>query len=138
MNAECNTAEEIHLGNLEPNAPYLKKVEYLRNCARTTADAINQRTVKASFGPKNGRPSALNVKRVANSMPFAMSYAPDHILWPSEPSPNPSLAFADGYWVLIPPPRPGIYELNTFGEAPAFQFSLRIKYILTIVEPKDQ
>lgn len=140
LNAECNTAEEIYLGNLKANEPYLKKVDYLRKCARTQADAIKKETLKASFGPKNGRLGAVNIKRVA-SYPFAMSYAPDHIFQfgtPWKPTVNPSLAFADGYWVLIPPPRPGVYELNTFGEAPAFNFSLRIKYILTIVGPGDQ
>ncbi len=141
LNAECNTAEEIHLDNLKVNEPYLKKVNYLRTCARTQADAINPETVEASFGPTNGPLSRLNVKRVSTLLPFAMTYAPDHILQfgkPWVPTVNPSLAFSDGYWVLIRPPRPGEYELNTFGEAPTVPFSLRIKYILKIVGPQEQ
>jgi hypothetical protein len=137
LNSECNTAEEIQLGNLRGDETYLKKVDYLRNCARGQANAIT--TARASFGRKGGGSSALNVKRVATLLPFAMTYAPDHILQfgtPWVPKVNPSLAFSDGYWALIPPPPPGDYELNTFGNAPSFNFSLRIKYILTIVGPR--
>jgi hypothetical protein len=133
INASCNTAEEIHLNNPA-------EIDDLRNCAGQTADLIT--STEASFGRAGEPQRPLNVRRVRTPLPFSVTYAPDHILQseddPWEPDPNPSLAFADGYFVLVKPLRAGTYELNTFGDAPSVPFSLRIKYILEIVGPEDQ
>jgi len=139
INGECNTAEEIYLGNLTGNEPLEERIDFVRSCARTQADGIQN--VEASFGRTEGPLRSLNVRRVATPLSFSMTYPTDHLLQFEEnwqPTVNPSLAFADGYWVVVKPSQPGQYELNTFGEVPAFDFSLRIKYILTIVGPEDQ
>jgi hypothetical protein len=139
LNGECNTAEEIHLGNLTGGETLQERLNYLQTCAKVQADAIT--TAEASFGEVEGSQRSLNVRRVHTPQPFSLTYPPDHILqfggeiW--QPTVNPSLAFADGYWVLVKPLQPGTYELNTFGDVPAIPFSLRIKYILTIVGPQD-
>jgi hypothetical protein len=81
------------------------------------------------------------VRRVSTLLPFSVTYPADpedHIFGTWKPNPNPSLAYADGYWVLVKPLTPGKYVLQTFGDVPSVEFSLRIKYILTVVGPKDQ
>lgn len=152
LNAECNTAEELALGNTVPQNT-LEKAGYLRKCAKSVADHIDKSTAKAFFGPVNSagnwtkRPA--EIKRVYTSLPFSVSYSSDNILsgdcgengeepFLCDPDPNPSLAHADGYWAHVLPLSPGKYRLETFGEAPDFDFALKITYTLTVVGPKDQ
>jgi hypothetical protein len=140
LNGQCNTAEEIYLENLTGEETFEERKNYLQECARTQADEIT--TAEASLtGPlENIQP--LKVHRVQSSpQGFPVTYAPDHILQfgtPWEPTVNPSLTFDDGYWVAFKPLHPGTFELNTFGDVPAYEFSLRIKYILEIIGPQDQ
>lgn len=132
LNAGCSTAEESFL----ENSTELDDVEA---CARQTADAVA--TTEAQFGRAGDTPTELRVQRVSTFRPFSLPFAPDHILQfgtPWVPSINPSRSFADGYWVLVRPTRAGDYELTTFGDAPAFDFSLRIRYLLKVVRRKDQ
>jgi len=139
INAACNTAEEIYLGNLTGDETLAQTVEFLRSCTQALADEIQ--TVEASFGPVGTIPRNLVVRRVSTPSPFSVTYAPDHILQfgtPWLPTVNPSLAFADGYWVQIRPLRPGVYQLYTFGDVPNFDFSLRIRHIFTVVGPANQ
>jgi hypothetical protein len=144
LNAECNTAEELALGNDVPE-DLLGKTRYLRNCAKTLADAVDKNTATASFGPDGGPLNPVEVKREYTILPFSVTYSPDNILssecpegFLCEPDPNPSLAHADGYWAHVRPLKRGTYKLQTFGEAPAFAFALHITYTLTVVGPKDQ
>jgi len=77
-----------------------------------------------------------------------VTYSPDNILSSNcgeledgflcAPVPNPSLTQVDGYWAHVRPLTPGTYKLQTFGEAPYFQFALQITYTLTVVGPNDQ
>jgi len=152
LNAECNTAEELALGNDVPEN-LLGKTRYLRDCAKTVADAVDKATVAAYFGAVdsggNWTQNPVEVKRVHTVLPFSITYSPDNILssncgTPPEdaflcaPDPNPSLAQVDGYWAHVRPLKPGTYKLQTFGEAPDFDFALRVTYTLTVVGPKDQ
>lgn len=148
LNGECNTAEELALENDVPENLY-DKVVYLRNCAKIQADAIDKDTAAASFGPGGGPLKPVKVKRVHTVLPFSITYSPDNILskdcggsleddFLCTPDPNPSLAQADGYWAHVRPPKPGKYKLQTFGEAPDFDFALRITYTLTVVGPEEQ
>jgi hypothetical protein len=139
LNGECNTAEEIHLKNLTGDETLEDTISYLKSCAKTLGDAIQ--TVSASFGRVGQPQKGLNVRRVSTPRHFSMTYPPDHIFEqdePWKPAVNPSLAFADGYWVLVKPLKPGQYKLNTYGNVPSIPFSLRIKYLLTIVGPENQ
>ena len=154
LNGECNTAEELALGNEVPE-DLPGKARYLRDdCAKIQADAINEDTASAFFGPVDSggiwTRNAVQVKRVRTVLPFSITYSPDNFLsnncpgdfgnegFLCEPAPNPSLAQVDGYWAQVRPPQPGTYKLQTFGEAPGFDFALRITYTLTVVGPKDQ
>jgi hypothetical protein len=153
LNAECNTAEELAVGNDVP-ADLLGKMRYLRNCAKTQADAVNRDTATAYFGPVDSAgmwtQNAVEVKRVHTDLPFSITYSPDNILlhdcdgvspespFLCAPDPTPSLAQADGYWAHVRPLRAGTYKLQTYGEAPGFDFALRITYTLRVVGPKDQ
>ena len=148
LNAECNTAEELALENNVPEN-LLGKTRYLRDCAKIVADAVDKDTATAYFGPVdsggNWAQNPVEVKRVHTVLPFSITYSPDNILSSNcpggflcEPDPNPSLAQVDGYWAQVRPPKPGIYKLQTFGEAPEFDFALRVTYTLTVVGPKDQ
>jgi hypothetical protein len=150
LNGECNTAEELALGNDVPEN-IIGKTRYLRNCAKTLADAISKETAKAYFGPVDSKGNwtqkPVEVKRIHTVLPFSITYSPDNILSSNcgtgdaflcTPNPNPSLAQADGYWAQALPPKPGTYKLQTFGEAPDFDFALRITYTLTVVGPQDQ
>jgi hypothetical protein len=152
LNAECNTAEELALDNSVPKSIF-EKARYLRECAGSVADYIDKDTAKAYFGPVNPagkwKKQDLAVKRVQTVVPFSISYPPDNILssdcgedgedpFLCDPDPNPSLAHADGYWAHVLPLSPGKYKLETFGEAPDFEFALKITYTLTVVGPKDQ
>lgn len=152
MNAECNTAEESALGNTVPEN-FVEKTRYLRDCAKTLADAINKNTVAAYFGPvdsngNNWNQKPVQVQRAHTVLPFFITYSPDNILsldcegtqkdaFLCVPDPNPSLAQADGYWAHVHPLTPGIYKLQTFGEAPGFNFALSVTYTLTVVGPND-
>ena len=151
LNGECNTAEELALDN--PVPPDLKdKTRFLRNCAKTLGDAVARDTASARFGPVvDGvwNPKPVTIKRSHTSVPFSITYAPDNVIssdcsgGPSpflcQPDPNPSLAQIDGYWATVRPPNgPGTYRLETFGEAPEFDFALRIIYTLTVVAPENQ
>jgi hypothetical protein len=137
LNVECNSAEEIALGNLDPDATTEEKIGYLRDeCAQAIADEITE--YRGHFGPDGGLPRELRVKRLANGKPFAVTFSPDNVL-PlevdfSNPSPNPSLTFADGYWVKVKPKDPGRYVLETYGVAEAFDFALKITYKIEVVE----
>ena len=168
LNAECNTAEELALGNDVPES-LLEKTRYLRNCAKTLADAVTENTATAYFGPvvdavtENTATAYFGpvvdgfgtwiqnrvpVKRVHTVLPFFVTYSPDNILSSNcgeledgflcAPVPNPSLTQVDGYWAHVRPLTPGTYKLQTFGEAPYFQFALQITYTLTVVGPNDQ
>ena len=160
LNAECNTAEELALKNEIPNN-LRGKARYLRDCAKTQADAVDKHTVTAYFGPVGSgdiwTQNPVQVRRVRTILPFSITYSPDNILSencelsPEEleqepppspflcaPDPNPSLAQVDGYWAHVRFSKPGIYKLQTFGEAPAFDFALRVTYTLTVVAPDGQ
>lgn len=152
LNAACDTAGEVASGNPVPD-DLPGKTRHLRACAKTPADAINPETATAAFGPVDARGrwsrTPVDVHRVHTDRPFSVTYAPDNILssncggsphdeYLCAPAPNPSLAQADGYWVQVRPPTPGTYQLETFGEAPAFEFALRLTYTLTVVGPQDQ
>lgn len=123
LNGECNTAEELALGNEVPD-DLAATARYLRNCAKVLGDAIDKDTAMASFGPDGGRMRPVPVKRVHTTVPFSVTYYPDDILssdgpggFLCEPDPNPSLAQADGYWAQVRPQRPGTYILQTYGVA---------------------
>ncbi len=148
LNAECDTAGELALGNVVPQ-DLLKKTRYLRECAKTVADAVDKDTAEAYFGPVdssgNWTQNPIKVKRVHTVLPFSITYSPENIMssdcpggFLCEPNPNPSLTQADGYWVQVQPQKPGTYKLQTFGKAPAYDFALRVTYTLTVVGPKDQ
>jgi hypothetical protein len=152
LNGECNTAEELALKNVVPE-DLLGKTRYLRNCAKTQADAIEESTLSAYFGPVDSRgvwtQNPVEVKRVYTVLPLSLTYSQDNILSsncgePSDddflcaPSPNPSLTHVDGYWAHVLALKPGKYKLQTYGEVPAFGFALRVTYALTVVGPKDQ
>jgi hypothetical protein len=156
INTECNTAEELALGNSVP-ADLYAKTRYLRHCAKTQADAIvppggGQNGARAYFGPVDYAGSwakrPIEVKRVYTVEPFSVTYSEDNLLkncndepFPfcvKPPDPNPSLAQADGYWARVQPLKAGTYRLQTFGAAPPFGFALRVTYDLTVVAPKAQ
>jgi hypothetical protein len=83
LNTECNTAEELALGNTVPD-DLLGKTRYLRNCAKTLADAVDKDTATASFGPVdsggNWTQNPVEVKRVHTILPFSITYSPDNIV----------------------------------------------------------
>lgn len=151
LNAECNTAGELALKNDVP-PDLLGKTLYLRNCAETIAEAVVEDTAAAYFGPVDSRDrwtqNPVAVKRVHTVLPFSITYAPDNVFsrdcgdpekaFLCVPDPNPSLTQADGYWAHVRPLQPGTYKLQTFGEAPQFDFALRVTYTLTVVGPKGQ
>lgn len=148
LNGECNTAEELALGNDVPKDLF-QRARYLRDCAETLGDAIDKRTASAYFGPVDSRGKwtkyPVKVQRVHTVIPFPLTYSPDNVLssecpdgFLCNPDPNPSLAQADGYWAQVRPLKPGKYKLQTFGKAPEFDFALWITYTLTVVGPKDQ
>jgi hypothetical protein len=148
LNAACDTAGELAFGNAVPDDS-LEKIRYLRNCAKTLADAVDKNTASASFGPYNGTLRPVQVRRVHTTLPFSVTYSPDNIFSSGcsdggEPflcdpvEPSPSLTQADGYWAHVRPQRPGKYKLQTFGEAPDFGFALAITYTVTVVGPEDQ
>lgn len=139
LNVECNTAEEVALGNLASDAALDDKLAYLRDgCAKPIADLITEST--AQFGLEGKSPKEIKVKRLANKKPFKLTFSPDNIINPlgaidfSNPDPNPSLAFADGYWAKVKPKKPGNYVLTTYGVLAAFDFALQITYELEVVE----
>ncbi len=136
LNVECNTAEEVALGNLDPDATLEEKADYLLNeCATVIADEVTE--TEASFGLLGSEPKDLKVQRIATKVPFQVTFSPDNILSNEDfpflnPDPNPSLAQADGYWVKVKPKKPGTYVLHTYGAAPAFDFALDITYTLEV------
>lgn len=137
FNAGCNAAEEIYLNNIPDEWDYRTRVGFLRDdCLKVLTDAIVKSTLEAKFGLA-GQEMPLNIQRVRTAQPFSITYARDQIL-PDGWEPNPTLALADGYWVLVRPLRAGEYVLETFGEAPAFEFSVRIRYLLKVIAPEDQ
>lgn len=77
LNGECNTAEELALGNDVPESLF-GKTFYLRNCAKTLADAVDKNTAAASFGPVDASGNwirkPVKVKRVHTVLPFSMTY----------------------------------------------------------------
>jgi hypothetical protein len=152
LNAVCDTAGELAYGHDVPQ-DLLEKSRWLRDCAKEQADSVDKDTAEAYFGPVdsggNWTQEPVTVKRVHTVLPFSITYSPDNILSsncgaPPEddflctPDPNPSLAQADGYWVQVQPQKPGTYKLQTFGEAPKYDFALRVTYTLTVVGQKDQ
>jgi hypothetical protein len=138
LNVECNTAEEIALENLDPDATLAEKIIYLRDeCAKPIADEITE--AEAYFGHEGKELKAVRVERIATKRPFQVTFSPDNILNPlgdidfANPDPNPSLTQADGYWAKVKPKKPGKYVLKTFGVLPAFDFALDITYELEVV-----
>lgn len=155
LNAECNTAEELALGNSVPQG-LRPKTKFLRDCVMGLADAVDNETATAYFGPVDSKgnwtQNSLEVQRVYTDLPFFIVYSPDNILssdcepddpepFLCDPVPNPSLAMADGYWAHVRPSKPGTYKLQTYGEVPYYNWALSVTYTLTVVatdNPKDQ
>lgn len=138
LNVECNTAEEVALNNLDPDATLDEKADYLLNeCATPLADLITE--VEASFGLEGTQLKDVKVRRVATEEPFQVTFSPDNIINPlgdidfSNPDPNPSLAQADGYWAKVKPKKPGTYVLKTLGVLPDYEFALDITYTIEVV-----
>ena len=142
LNGACDTAGEVALGNLDPTATLPQKLAYLRGCAKGLGDLIT--VAQANLRAPGGTLEALRVRRITGNAPFSVTYPPDNVLGLTDPSggifpkPNPSLAFDDGYWAAFRPTRSGTYILTTYGNVPDFNFSLRTKYILKIVAPRNQ
>jgi len=142
LNGACDTAGEVALGNLAPTTPLPQKLAYLRGCAKGLGDLVT--VAQANLRAPGGALEALTVRRITGNAPFSVTYPPDNVLGLTDPSggifpkPNPSLAFDDGYWAAFRPARPGTYVLTTYGNVPDFNFSLRTKYILKVVPPRDQ
>lgn len=136
LNVECNTAEEVALGNLDPDATLDEKADYLINeCATPLADLITE--TEAFFGLEGTKLKEVAVKRVATKKPFQVTFSPDNIISSEDfllnPDPNPSLAQADGYWAKVIPKKSGTYVLKTFGVLPDFEFALDITYTIEVV-----
>ena len=142
LNVECNTAEEVALGNLDYDASFGEKNTYLRDeCVKPLADLIT--VTEAYFGPAGGELEEVDVERVASKRPFKVTFSPDNILNPlfgelgdidfSNPDPNPSLAHADGYWAKVKPKKTGNYVLKTYGVLPDYDFALDITYEIKVV-----
>jgi hypothetical protein len=124
LNAVCDTAGELALGNDVPEN-LLGKTRYLRNCVKTLADAVDENTATAYFGPVDSQGNwnkiPVQVKRVSTVLPFSVTYSPDNIFssdcpdgsepFLCKPDPNPSLAMSDGYWTQVRPLSPGTYKL---------------------------
>ncbi len=136
LNVECNTAEEVALGNLDPDATLDEKADYLLNeCATPLADLIT--VAEASFGLEGKKLKDVKVKRVATEEPFQVTFSPDNIISSEDfllnPDPNPSLAQADGYWAKVKPKKAGTYVLKTLGVLPDYEFALDITYTIEVV-----
>lgn len=136
LNVECNTAEEVALGNLDPDATLKEKADYLINeCATPLADLIT--VAEASFGLEGKQLKDVKVSRIATENPFLVTFSPDNIVSSDDfllnPDPNPSLAQADGYWAKVKPKKPGTYVLKTLGVLPDYEFALDITYTLEVV-----
>lgn len=150
INAACDTASEREGSNPAPD-DLPGKLRHLRRCAKGLADTIDKNTVSASFGrlDRDGNWAAkrVEVERVSTRLPFSVFYPPANIFaggcggptpFLCAPRPNPSLSHADGYWAQVLPLLPGRYKFQTYGEAPAFDFALRVTYTLTVVSPHRQ
>ena len=123
INGECSVVEDSSLGT--PAA--------LRACAKGQMDLVTAATAKL-----DGR--ALQVVRRQSPL-FSITLPPGNVLGISDPTPNPSPAVAEGFWVLLAPLPPGDYTLKAIGTLVVpgpggFEFTQDVTYKLTVVPPQ--
>lgn len=107
INVECSTAE----GNASVDDSVKDQSADLKECAQEFGDNF---IGSASFGPADGPLEEIKVKRLATVKAFPIYFSPDNVIG-LEADPNPSLAQADGLWVILRNLQPGLYRIEFNG-----------------------
>ena len=120
INAECSVVEDA---SLQSRAA-------LRSCAKGFMDLVTEAT--ASVDERT-------VKVVRTRSPlFSITLPPGNVLGIENPTPNPSRAFADGFWVLLEPLRQGEHSIAARGLLvfpDGSTFEQELNYAIEIVAP---
>jgi hypothetical protein len=115
INTECSELEEN--GSTEAE---------LRSCAKGIGDAFT-----VLHATVDGRPIR-NLRRFRAQSPlFSFTAAENNPF--GVPAGGPSPSVADGYWVMLPPLRPGPHTISFGGAAPAFDFTTAATYKIRVV-----
>lgn len=120
INAECSAIE----GNG-------KNKQELAACASGLIDLVDELSVKVDHVSLKG----IKRSRVRSDL-FYFALPPGDVLGKYGQSPNPSPSVADGYYALLKPLEPGQHEVEIFGTVPAYEFTLHVKYYLTVLAPE--
>jgi hypothetical protein len=133
INLACTTAE----GAATPGDSVVQQSRDLKNCAEPVGDLLDG---MAYFGPADGPLQKLKVKRLKTSRAFPVFYPPSNIAGLEIVDPNPSLAQADGQWIILRNLRPGRYRLEFTGvfddpESPGIEFQIDGAYNLIVARP---
>ncbi len=129
INVECSTAE----GNATAGDPVKQQAADLQECAQEIGDVLSG---TALFGPAEGPLEEVRVERLSTVNAFPVWYSPSNVAGVEDPVPNPSLAQADGQWVILRNLQPGWYrvEFNGVYISPDI-FELNGAYNIQVAEP---
>jgi hypothetical protein len=119
VNFECSTAE----GDAEPTDPKWKQARDLKNCTKPIGDLLSgtARFGRMTSGPGAATPTYdlkdIPVQRLITDGPYSVYFPPDNVIGLTDPLVNPSLAQADGQWVVLRPAqlKPGRYRIEFTG-----------------------
>lgn len=136
INFECSTAE----GDATQGASAEQQAQELKKCAKPVGDLLGG---TAWFGPENGPLKEVKVRRIRTEDAFLVHFAPSNVIGLEDPYPNPSLAQADGQWVILRNLRPGRYRLEFTGvfddpETPEIDFEINGAYNLVVSEENGE
>ena len=108
INVECSTAE----GDADSEDSVRQQAADLKDCAAAFGDEFFG---SAQLITADGQSQDLNVQRLQTVNPFLLSYIPNNVVGLTEVDPNPSLAQADGLWVILRNLAPGDYRVEFNG-----------------------
>ena len=132
INFECSTAE----GDATQTDSATQQTRELKECTKPVGDLLDG---QAWFGIEDGPLHEVKVRRVRSSNAFFVYFSPFNVIGLENAGPNPSLAHADGQWVILRNLKPGRYRLEFTGtfndpETPGIDFEINGAYNLVVVE----
>jgi hypothetical protein len=137
INFACSTAE----GDATKGATVEQQTNELQACTEPVGDLLSGTAI---FGPEGGPLVDQPVLRLVTQEAFSVYFSPNNVVGLDPVDPNPSLADADGQWVVLEGLESGRYRLEFNGtfddpetpESPDFE--LNGAYNIEVAQPNGE
>jgi hypothetical protein len=136
INFACSTAE----GDATKGTSVENQTMELQACTKPVGELLSG---TALFGLEGGQLEDEAVLRLVTNNAFSVYFSPHNVVGLSPVDPNPSLAYADGQWVVLEHLEPGRYRLEFNGVFddpgnPGIEFELNGAYNIEIAQPNGE